>query len=62
MTNEELIDHFAGLALQGIMANKHNPLYNNYTSWHLECVAELAYDMAEKMVEQKAKMIKEDVT
>lgn len=62
MTNEELLDHFAGLALQGIMANKHNPLYLSYTVWHLTAVSELAYDMAEEMLKQKAKSINRKAT
>lgn len=49
MDNEDLIDLFAGLALQGLLAND--------VSVPIAAYAEDAYDLAEAMVKEKEKRL-----
>jgi hypothetical protein len=61
MTSEELIDHFAGLVLQGMIANSRNSFYDDWgdNDKELDMVAIFAYDMAVRMLKHKAELIED---
>jgi len=55
MTDEQLIDHFAGLAMQALIST--NSLYSDWANADLAQVANFAYAMSMHMVEHKAELI-----
>jgi hypothetical protein len=57
MTDEELIDHFAGIAMQGLIGNPTNDFYSTWDDHSLNSVSIFAYEMAVKMMERKAQLI-----
>jgi hypothetical protein len=61
MTSEELIDHFAGLVLKGMMANSRNAFYEKWgdDDKELDMVVIFSYDMAVKMLKHKAELIED---
>ena len=55
MTNKQLIDHFAGLAMQAMISSS-----NVYGAWDSDAFAQVAkfsYAMAVQMMEHKADLI-----
>ena len=59
MTNEQLIDQFAGLAMQSLISTKN--LSGNWDDEELAAIAIFSYAMAVKMIEHKADLIEGDV-
>jgi hypothetical protein len=55
MTDEQLIDHFAGLAMQSMISTQN--LAGNWDGDVLAGVAKFAYAMAVQMMEHKADLI-----
>jgi hypothetical protein len=61
MTDEELIDHLAGIAMQGLIGNPANDFYATWDDHSLNSVSIFAYEMAVKMMERKAQLIESGV-
>ena len=59
MSDEELIDHFAGLAMQSMISTQH--LAGNWDNDALAGVAKFAYAMAVQMVDQKCELLEEGI-
>jgi hypothetical protein len=59
MTDEQLIDHFAGLAMQAMISTQN--LAGNWDNDVLAHVAKFAYAMAVQMVDQKCELLEAGV-
>jgi len=64
MTNEELTDHFAGIVLQGMIANSCNDCVDFYQGRsdgkdEVDMIVSLAYDIAIRMIQHKADLIED---
>ena len=59
MTEEQLIDHFAGLAMQAMISTSH--IYGAWDKDAFAQVAKFAYAMAVQMVDQKCELLEAGV-
>jgi ribosomal protein L16 Arg81 hydroxylase len=59
MNEDELLDHFAGLAMQSLMRTRHSAPDEDGRGMPYEVIAMCAYGMARQMLKERAQEIRE---